>query len=319
MGLFFGAFCLLVWRCASLDVVRSTGRWSRIVAIGDVHGDPEALRACLGGAGVLTVDDEWCAEDGTLVLQCGDVVGRGSREVECLELLAHLKELAPEGSDVAMLMGNHEFFADGLSPLVADLCGETPVFRQEGDSVFVHAALLHADDRANVAARDRLRNAAAGFENRRDRDGFGQNRQESMDGTTFDLITDLVHDRAYAWGERRRCDPRVRGKLQQSAAAVAALGCARVVVGHNVVADGIDSFTLPSPLSPPQNPRHDSKAPATTVVYRIDTGMSRAVLDGRKECLELTTGTQPRVVSHDGKRHPVTSAEARALLRDVMM
>jgi len=99
---------------------------SRVVAIGDLHGDIEAARACLRIAECVNEKDEWIAPRGTCVVVLGDVVdrfregqslsikGRGVGEVdgEELKLLEMLNSLSRtayvRGSAVCRLVGNHE-------------------------------------------------------------------------------------------------------------------------------------------------------------------------------------------------------------------
>ena len=288
-------FSLLVWSlgvrsCRSLvaDVVRSTGGWSRIVAIGDVHGDFGALKECLVSASVFH-DGEWIAQEKTLVLSCGDVVDRGEEDWKCLKFLRQLKEEAlAKGSDVAMLLGNHEVLnVDGCMDfvndqddlgmdrkaafqpggqaalLLAELCGETPLVRVEGDTVFVHAALpsVGIDDvnQRNSKIKDWILQASTALD-----DPF---RWDSV-------YDDCVWSRDYV---------HVDNNDNQISDAIKALDCNRVVSGHNVMRDGINCVHVDS-----------------TTVYRIDTGMSSWVCDGPKQVLELIPGIQPRLIGAQG-------------------
>ena len=109
-----GALMLSVGPSMSLSttpqgVVRSTGKWSQIVAIGDIHGDSRALESCLRAASVVDAAGQWIGDAGTLVMQCGDVMHRGHEEWACLKRLVALKkEARASGSDVAMILGNHD-------------------------------------------------------------------------------------------------------------------------------------------------------------------------------------------------------------------
>jgi hypothetical protein len=79
----------------------------RLVCVGDVHGDAEALRRSLDIAG-LCKDDSWIGND-TILVQCGDVLDRGSEELACFSLLAKLSQQAVQvGGKVICLYGNHE-------------------------------------------------------------------------------------------------------------------------------------------------------------------------------------------------------------------
>ncbi|GMH61156.1 hypothetical protein TrST_g393 [Triparma strigata] len=93
----------------------------RVYAIGDVHGDLRKLLQALTFAklirvpepasedgGIVLKDVEWLGGDSVLV-QCGDVLDRGSFECACFHLLSVLSERARgEGGGVVLCLGNHE-------------------------------------------------------------------------------------------------------------------------------------------------------------------------------------------------------------------
>lgn len=80
----------------------------RIVAIGDVHGDVDALRTALRSARVLDENDRWSGGD-TVLVQVGDVLDRGNHERAIYRLLFSLQDSAPlSGGAVHILLGNHE-------------------------------------------------------------------------------------------------------------------------------------------------------------------------------------------------------------------
>ena len=139
---------------------------SRVVALGDVHGDYRALCAALVAAGLLDVETGgWCGGD-TVLVQLGDILDRGDSESECWELMQRLKEEArASGGGVVCLIGNHEvmnvagraapflhprghacFGADRAAawrqggPLASALA-DCPAIAIVGDSAFVHAHL----------------------------------------------------------------------------------------------------------------------------------------------------------------------------------
>lgn len=81
---------------------------SRLVAIGDVHGDYEATKKVLRLAGLVDSQLRWAAAD-TVVVQTGDVLDRGDGEQAILDLFARLeKEAAAAGGAFRVLHGNHE-------------------------------------------------------------------------------------------------------------------------------------------------------------------------------------------------------------------
>lgn len=102
---------------------------SKIVALGDIHGDFEALIYCLYGAGVIDSFGRWIGRD-TIVVQTGDLIDdcrhdesksskcynefpvNGYDELIILDYLSDLNIQANKvGGKVVLCMGNHEFMA----------------------------------------------------------------------------------------------------------------------------------------------------------------------------------------------------------------
>jgi hypothetical protein len=88
----------------------------RIVAFGDVHGDLPALHKFLLAAGVIDPASleqqpqqiKWTGGD-TILIQTGDILDRGAKELECFRTLCTLAHQAEEvGGKVYVLYGNHE-------------------------------------------------------------------------------------------------------------------------------------------------------------------------------------------------------------------
>lgn len=81
----------------------------RLVCIGDVHGDFQALEEFLTTAQVYDpVTHKWTGGN-TILVQCGDVLDRGSQELQCFDLLTHLSQQSvTQGGAVILLWGNHE-------------------------------------------------------------------------------------------------------------------------------------------------------------------------------------------------------------------
>ncbi len=84
---------------------------SRVVAVGDLHGDVTATRAVLRIARLIDERDRWAGGDAVLV-QVGDRLDRGDDERAVMDLLFALRDQAPAtGGRVVLLNGNHEYFA----------------------------------------------------------------------------------------------------------------------------------------------------------------------------------------------------------------
>lgn len=82
----------------------------RIVAVGDVHGDVDALVSGLQAVGVIDENRQWRGGPTTLV-QLGDLLDRGLKGREVLDLYMALEQQAPQaGGRVVVLLGNHEVF-----------------------------------------------------------------------------------------------------------------------------------------------------------------------------------------------------------------
>jgi len=83
----------------------------RIVAIGDVHGDLTDFDSILRQTGLINDKGSWIG-GGTVLVQVGDVVDRGPKSRECLDLLMALERQARrQKGKVIALLGNHEVMA----------------------------------------------------------------------------------------------------------------------------------------------------------------------------------------------------------------
>ncbi len=81
---------------------------SRIVAVGDVHGDYGQLVAALRSAGVIDARNKWSGGK-THLVQTGDLMDRGPDSRKILDLLMDLERQAKRsGGAVHALLGNHE-------------------------------------------------------------------------------------------------------------------------------------------------------------------------------------------------------------------
>jgi len=105
-----GAVLLLVLAVAAPALAQ------RIVAVGDVHGDVDALAGILQRAGLINDHRHWCGGSAVLV-QVGDLIDRGSHGRDVMDLMMALEREAPRsGGRVIALLGNHE-----VMNLVGDL------------------------------------------------------------------------------------------------------------------------------------------------------------------------------------------------------
>ena len=80
----------------------------RLVAVGDVHGDFDDFCLILKRAGLFNEQNHWMGATTTMV-QTGDVIDRGPKSREAMDLLMRLeKEATDAGGRVVPLLGNHE-------------------------------------------------------------------------------------------------------------------------------------------------------------------------------------------------------------------
>lgn len=80
----------------------------RVVAVGDLHGDLDRFVTVLRQAQLIDESSHWTGGRSHLVL-CGDMIDRGSRSAQVLDLVMALEEQAIQaGGRVHALIGNHE-------------------------------------------------------------------------------------------------------------------------------------------------------------------------------------------------------------------
>jgi hypothetical protein len=81
---------------------------SRIVAVGDLHGDFDAWQDIARDAGLIDAGGHWAGSKTTLV-QLGDVTDRGANSLKIIRSLQQLQKEAPrKGGKVYVVLGNHE-------------------------------------------------------------------------------------------------------------------------------------------------------------------------------------------------------------------
>ena len=92
---------LLVWAAGARAA-------ERVVAVGDVHGAYEQFVKVLQEAAVLDQNLAWTGGK-TVLVQTGDILDRGPRSRDVMDLLMTLVEKArAQGGEVRPLLGNHE-------------------------------------------------------------------------------------------------------------------------------------------------------------------------------------------------------------------
>jgi hypothetical protein len=256
--------------CTLAAIPLRTSFASRLVAVGDLHGDLAAARGALRAAGAIDPADHWIGGD-LVVVQTGDVLDRGDDESHILELLARLDgEAHAAGGAVIQLLGNHElmnaahdfryvtdrgardFAGDRTGALApggawAKRLAQHDAIAIVGDTVFSHAGVIgewarHVDE-ANLGARCWL------------------------DGQTSQVSSLLTSDDSPVW-TRALGTP---GATDCAAvdAALATLGAKRMVVAHTVQKHVTSDC--------------DGK------LWRIDVGMTR-MFGGPIEVLQITAG-----------------------------
>ena len=294
---------------------------TRVVAVGDVHGDIEVLVRTLLLAKLIDEQLQWAGGDATLV-QLGDVLDRGDSERECWDLLQRLKSDAPKaGGRVICMIGNHEamnvlgdsrpsgvIHANGETsfgpdredawrqggPLAKELA-ECPVIAIIGDSVFVHGGLplditREGIERINKQMRRFLLDPTVRAEDtdRLDKRLLFQNDA----GATGECSVSPLWDRRLS--SPPDCEPS-HGDAKALRASLKRLGVGRVVVGHTVQST-INSACFGA-------------------VWRCDTGMSRWVCNGPVEALEITSAR----INSETLNSVMTSSGVRVLRERSML
>jgi len=254
---------------------------ARLVAIGDVHGDLDALLGALRLGGAIGPDGHWTG--GSLwVVQTGDVLDRGDDEEAILDRLDALEREAQDaGGRVIVLNGNHELmnaqgdfryvteggfedfaeyarpgsgprgvrgrtaaFAPG-GPIARRLAAHATAIRV-GDTVLVHGGITPSAARLGL---DRINGDMRTFLS-----GAGP------------LAASLSGEESPVWHRGYALDPDAT-VCAELASALEILSARRMVVGHTVQPGGISSAC-------------DDR------VYRIDVGLADHY-GGPTEVLEI--------------------------------
>ena len=135
----------------------------RVVAVGDIHGAGDGLRAILQETGLIDRERGWSGGTATLV-QTGDITDRGPGVREILDLLMRLEDEArDDGGEVRVLLGNHE-----TMNMMGDVRDVTP-------AIFAAFASENAEQRREDAWRQ-----YAGHASRRRSDRNASGRPDPM-------------------------------------------------------------------------------------------------------------------------------------------
>jgi hypothetical protein len=93
---------------SALTLVATAAAPSRVVAVGDVHGAFSEFVTILQRTGLIDAKRRWSGGSATFV-QIGDILDRGARTRDCLDLVMDLERQAEKaGGRVIPLLGNHE-------------------------------------------------------------------------------------------------------------------------------------------------------------------------------------------------------------------
>jgi len=279
----------------------------RIIAIGDLHGDVSALRAALRLGGAIDEAGKWIGKS-LVVVQTGDQLDRGDDEPQILDLFARLKsEAQAAGGAVHVLNGNHE-----VMNVQADFRYVTP----DGFHDFSagHPDALHAQLAAGVASEQRGRTAAflpggeiarrlavqpiaiqvggnvfvhGGILEQHVRYGLARINQETsawMAGApSAPAPTSVSNQRAPIWVRDYSDGTPAADRCGELTRVLSALSAQRMVVGHTVQKEGINSAC-------------DAR------VWRIDVGLSR-FYGGKPSVLEIRADQVRALTDADAPAH----------------
>jgi hypothetical protein len=270
--------------------------WSgveRILAVGDVHGDYDRFVELLRAGGAIDQENKWIGGKMHLV-QTGDVIDRGPGSRQAMDLLKRLeREAGDAGGRVHPLIGNHEANANGgqirdAHPEELESFGGAEGFKQAlgpdgeyGRWIREHNAVIRINDTlflhggisSNMAGRSLLEiNTAIRAALARESDW--KDPAMSQNGPLW-----------YR-GNAGLPEPELR---QELAVALQAFNASRVVVGHTITKQGIQT-------------RGDGQ------VIMIDVGFSRTYTGNPPACL-LIESNQLFVVTPGGTT-PLAAAPA---------
>jgi hypothetical protein len=122
LGIFFVLVLVSVVEAWAGPTSVQAGPQEPVVAVGDIHGDFDDFVAILRRTGLTDQQNHWTAGKTTFV-QVGDMVDRGPKPRQVMDLIKALEKEAPQaGGRVVSLLGNHE-----VMNIMGDLRYVTPV------------------------------------------------------------------------------------------------------------------------------------------------------------------------------------------------
>lgn len=212
---------------------------TRVVAVGDLHGDLDNALAVLRLAGVVDDAGHWAAGHATFV-QTGDLTDRGPDSKGLIELLSRLEAEASEaGGRVVALIGNHEqmnvqgdwrYVTPGDVAAYGGMDARRAAFSATGDSgryVRSHGATALVEDTVFVHGGIHPEWAQRGV------DGINAAVRDGLDTPGAPVFGESgpLWFRGYALAD----EPLACPVLDE---ALTALGARRMVVGHTVQRTG---------------------------------------------------------------------------------
>lgn len=273
---------------------------SKICALGDVHGGYERLVNLLSVAGLIKTDAQspvgysWAGDDRLLVCT-GDLIDKGDRAMEVIDLMISLEAQAPaSGGEVIITLGNHEaeFLANpskkkstefrselirkGIDPVTVshgqkpygEWLMNRPFAARINDWFFAHGG--------NTSGRS-IKELADGFRNAVDRGNWG---------SSFIIGEDSLLEAREWWKADGKANELLEGYL-------AALNCKHIVFGHDPSA-----FKKKGVIGQEKEGK----------IFLIDVGMSPAVNSSKGALLMIEkTGNEVLATSldADGNQTPL--------------
>ena len=133
-----------LWAGPSVQLAKETTASARVVAVGDIHGDFDAMVSILQETGIIDDQHNWSGGAATLV-QTGDFLDRGAKHRRVMDLFMALEVQAVETNGrVVVLLGNHE-----MMNLMGDL-------RYVSPEVYLNFANANSEERRRKAYQDDL-------------------------------------------------------------------------------------------------------------------------------------------------------------------